>query len=976
MKSFFLSLGSASLMLFFPAASLFAQNKISGTVTDQKTGVPISSVTVLAPATSEGAFTDNQGHFTLATKLNFPFNLVFSSVGYKSDTVQVSSGTALQIKLTPSEVIGNEIVIAASRVPENIINSPVSIEHIGIQTIRQTPAANYYNLIGDIKGVDMVTSGLLFSTPTTRGFGGSGNTGVNQLVDGMNNEAPGLNFSVGNVIGISELDIDNIELLPGVSSALYGSGGTSGTILLTSKDPFQYQGLSAQVKEGIMHVNDPQHKVTPYQQYDIRFAHAFNNKFAFKVNASYIKAYDWMATDTSNYDAANFTTKPGTRNTDPAYDGVNIYGDETSANMQDVANGVLAAATQQFIEGYMQQTGASPSQAQIDQFLATNNQTIPFYQGLQAGIIPDQNVTRTGWAEKSLVDYNTFNLKLGATLAYKFTPNTKLSAVARYGKGTTVYTGSDRYSLMDFNIGQYKIQLDGKHFMLRAYTTQEDAGEAYNAGVLGQLMNEAWKPSQQWFPEYVGAFVGAKAGGASDQQAYIAARSFADQGMPMPGTGAFENYKNELRKKPIPAGAAFKDKSSLYQYEGLYNFSDQIPFIGVQIGADYRLYRLNSNGTIFDDKGKKLTVGQYGLFAQLTKNLLDNRIKLTGAIRYDKTDNFEGKWTPRIAGVFTVAPDNNIRISYQSGYKLPTNQNQYIDLNVGRARLLGGLPQFITKYQMAPDENPVFLLDNVQEYGAAFQKDFLQNVQGGDPALLAQYKAAVSAEQVLQPYHFKPFSPETVRSFEVGYRGIIRQKLMLDAYVYFSNYKDFIGSVFLIQAKNGPQQLTPADPTKYYGPQLGSDETRNVYQMYVNSEGTVKTWGWALGGDYLLPKNYRLSANVSFNKLSNAPKGFFTQYNTPDYRVNIGFGNDDVLNGWGFNIHYRYQDAFLYEGSFAVGEVPAVNTIDAQINYKIPKIKLMFKLGGSNILNHYYRNAFGNPLVGGLYYVSVGYNTF
>lgn len=969
-----LPLFAAVLLTPFLSNPALSQSRISGTVTDSQTGETISSVTVLIPGTSLGTFTDNRGAFSLQTTQPLPLTLVFSAIGYRGDTTRVTSPGSLQIKMQRADVVGTEIVIAASRVPENILSSPVSIEHIGIDAIRQTPAANYYDLLGKIKGVDIVTSGLLFSAPTTRGFGGSGNTGVNQLTDGMNNEAPGLNFSVGNVVGISELDIDNIELLPGASSALYGAGGTNGTFLLTSKDPFQYQGLSAQIKAGLMHLNDPGHKATPYQQYDLRYAKAFNNKFAFKLNASYIKAYDWIAADTGNYDAVNFGVKNGNRNSDPAYDGINVYGDETSANMQDVARSVLDAATQLFSIQYQQQNGTLPSQQQINQFLATNSQTQPFYQGMAAGLIPNQNVTRTGWNEKYLMDYNTYNLKFGGQMAYKITPNTKISVLARYGGGTTVYTGSDRYSLKKFSIAQYKIQLDGKHLMLRAYTTQENAGDAYNATVMGQIMNEGWKPSQQWFPEYVAAYTGAKAGGASDPQAFMAARAFADQGMPQPGSATFDALRDSAGKMPIPSGAAFKDKSSMYQYEGLYNFGEQIPFVQVQIGADYRVYRLNSNGTIFDDKGKKLSINQYGMFTQLTKSLVDDKIKLTGAIRYDKTENFEGKWTPRIAAVFTVAPENNIRISYQTGYKLPTNQDQYIDLNVGRARLIGGLPQFISKYDLK--NNPGFLLDNVTDYAMAYQSDYQANLQQNQPAPLAQYNAAVSAEKTLSPYQFKTFKPESVQSYEVGYRGIIAKKLMLDAYVYFSNYENFIGSIFLIQAKDGPKQISPLDTTKYYGPQLASDETRNVYQTKVNSEGTIKTWGWALGGQYLFTKNYRLGANISYNKLAHAPKGFFTQFNTPDYRANISFSNGDLYRGIGFNITYRYQDAFLYEGSFAVGNVPAVNTIDAQISYKVPKYKLLFKLGGTNLLNHYYQNAFGNPMIGGLYYLSVGYNVF
>ncbi|TAM98735.1 MAG: TonB-dependent receptor, partial [Chitinophagaceae bacterium] len=268
MKHFFCF--SVSLLLFLPiiATQVYAQTKILGIITDKSTGIPISSVTILIPATAEGTFTDDQGKFVLTTSHQLPVNLVISAIGYSSDTIVINkSNAALQITLSPSEVLGREIVVAASRVPESILKSPVSIEHIGLQTIRQTPASSYYDIIGNIKGVNMITSGLLFSTPTTRGFAGSGNTGMNQFVDGMDNQSPGLNFSVSNVIGISILDIDNMELLPGASSALYGAGGTNGTLLMTSKDPFQYQGLSALVKGGVMHVSDPEHGATPYQEY-------------------------------------------------------------------------------------------------------------------------------------------------------------------------------------------------------------------------------------------------------------------------------------------------------------------------------------------------------------------------------------------------------------------------------------------------------------------------------------------------------------------------------------------------------------------------------------------------------------------------------------------------------------------------------------------------------------------------------------
>src|SRR5690606_1540361 len=121
----------------------------------------------------------------------------------------------------------------------------------------------------------------------------------------------------------------------------------------------------------------------------------------------------------------------------------------------------------------------------------------------------------------------------------------------------------------------------------------------------------------------------------------------------------------------------------------------------LQVGASFRRYDLNSGGTIFDDLNREIDIDEYGSFVQVGKKFAD-RFKLTLAGRYDKSMNFEGRFTPRITGVLTVAPNNNIRASYQTGYRNPTTQNQYIDLSVlgGATRLVGGLPASLQKYDL------------------------------------------------------------------------------------------------------------------------------------------------------------------------------------------------------------------------------------------------------------------------------------
>lgn len=259
---------------------------IAGKISNAETKEALPAVSVLLKGSASGTFTDNRGVFKLNISQAFPITLIVSSVGYESKEVLVeNSAQVLEIELQPISSIGTEVVVSATRSRIRSLESPVSIERISSSDIRQAPAPSFYDAIGNLKGVDVVTSSIMFKTMGTRGFMGSGNLRVNQLVDGMDNQAPGLNFSVGNIVGLNELDVDNVEVLPGASSALYGSGGMTGTILMTSKDPFKYQGLSAQIKQGVNHIGDDNSKAAPYYDWMARYAKAFNNKFAFRISA-------------------------------------------------------------------------------------------------------------------------------------------------------------------------------------------------------------------------------------------------------------------------------------------------------------------------------------------------------------------------------------------------------------------------------------------------------------------------------------------------------------------------------------------------------------------------------------------------------------------------------------------------------------------------------------------------------------------
>ena len=893
--------------------SAFSQSvTLSGVVKNSANKEAIPAVSVSIKGTGAGTFTDDKGFFKLVTTKSLPLTLVFTSIGFESKEISITSETSnIQVDLAAASALGTEVVVSASRVPERILESPVSIERVGLSAIRSTPATSYYDVIRTLKGVDVTTSSLTFASVTTRGFNGSGNTRFNQFVDGMDNQAPGLNFSVGAIVGLTELDVDNMELLPGASSALYGSGGMNGTLLINSKDPFKYPGISAQVKMGAMHLGSKGDPIgaSPYYDLSLRWAQKIGDRFAFKISAQYIQAKDWVATDSTNYTGqgagSQSHTIPGTRNSDPNYNGVNTYGDETSVDIRPFLQGALAS---------------NPGLAPIIDPLLGN----PYY------------VSRTGYKENEIIDNNTISFKVSGGLYYKLTPKTELSLTGNFGTGNSVYTGSDRYSLKDLKIGQYKVEVKNDKWFLRAYTTQENSGNAFNATIASQLFNEAWKPSYNpanaagsWYPQYTGALIAALAGGAPYGAANVAARGFADQGRPVAGSAQFNSIFNQVVSVPIPQGGKFLDRSDMYQAEGQYNLTDVVKFAEVLVGASWRQYVLNSQGTLFADSAGRIHTNEYGAYLQIAKRFFEDRLKLTASGRYDKNDNFEGKFTPRFSAVVTVAKDQNIRASYQNAYRFPSNQNQWINLNTGAGILLGGLPQLREFYHF--DSEPVYTLASV----AAYQ-------QTGDPSVL---KVAT----------FGQFKPESVNSFEMGYKGLFAKRLLVDVYGYYSGYKNFIGRTSVYQLS-----------------------TATGYSVSVNSSNTVNTYGFGASIDYLLPKNFSFNINVSSDHIDNPDPTFVTYFNTPDYRFNLGLSNSGFGHEkrFGFSVQYRWQDSYYTESDFKQGNVSAFGTIDGQVSYKLTNIRSLIKLGATNILNHYYVTQYGNPSIGGLYYISFGYNVF
>ncbi|WP_439558864.1 TonB-dependent receptor [Dyadobacter sp.] len=910
-------------LLFCIAISQIAvaqSTKIRGQIVDSESRKPLSGVSISVKGKNTGAVTNSEGLFELTTSL--PAKLAISLVGYARREAEVTSGDKLEISLVPAIEELNQVVVTASRVEESILRSPVSIEKMDARAIQQTPSANYYDGLINMKSLDMVTSSLTYKQINTRGFNTTGNSRFLQLVDGVDNQPSGLGFAMGNLFGPHDIDVESAELIPGAASALYGPIAFNGMLNTRTKNPFEYQGLSAQTKIGVNHIGDGTGLgAKPMYDLAIRYAKAFNNKFAFKVNASYLKGTDWYANNYTDIDPNTPETNRGPNN--PGKNQLNIYGDEVAQTLPNIGR-----------------------------------------------------VSRTGYEEKDLATYRVYSLKLNAALHYRITDKLEAIYQGNFNQGTAQYTGSNRFVINDFKFIQHKLELRGSNFYVRAYTNQELSTNSYNTRALGQHINRTWvkdltgatvspdKADAAWFERYAAAYNGALGGIVSKD--HNAARAFADQGRILPGSSEFDSAKDALIKTRGLSGAGILSECSLRHVEGMYDFSSALKIFNLQVGGNYRKYFLKTGGTLFDDKDKNLTNEEYGVFAQASKSLWKERLKLTLSGRYDKNENFDGRFTPRASAVFSPTENHHFRASYQTGFRNPTVSDQFIKLNVGPIIILGGAP--VNSQGLNAYENSVTIA-SFSAFANAFGADMQKGIPF--PQAVANNKDKLVKSNV--PY----IKSEKVKSYEIGYKGLLSKRLLFDINYYYSQYTDFMINTVVARAKSDillpDGTVNPAAAAEL----LGAD--RQLFQLYTNAADQVSIQGVSAGLTYSLPKNYKLSANatwIDFN-IGDADANNIPAFNTPEWKSNVVFGNPKLTDKLGFNIAWHWQSSFDWYGTFTEmrpGKVQAYNLLDAQVSYRIPSLKTIVKIGGSNITNKYIVQAYGSPAVGGLYYVSLNFD--
>jgi len=265
------------------SVSVYAQTTINGTVKGEAGPLPFANVFI--EGTTTGTTTDVNGNYELKSNEPLPWNLVVSYVGYKDQTIQVTEANKARVNIEMEEggvLIGQEVIISASRKREKVQEAPASVSVISARKLETSANATdpTRNLIST-PGVQIQQQSANRINISMRGgaglFGSLFGTGAFPIMDYRSLIGPGIGTFQSDAAGLSNIDLQRIEVVRGPGSALYGPGVTQGVIHFITKNPIDFPGTTVELFGGELNTFGG----------GLRHATKVSDKFGFKINAQY-----------------------------------------------------------------------------------------------------------------------------------------------------------------------------------------------------------------------------------------------------------------------------------------------------------------------------------------------------------------------------------------------------------------------------------------------------------------------------------------------------------------------------------------------------------------------------------------------------------------------------------------------------------------------------------------------------------------
>lgn len=498
----------------------------------------------------------------------------------------------------------------------------------------------------------------------------------------------------------------------------------------------------------------------------------------------------------------------------------------------------------------------------------------------------------------------------------------------------------------------------------------------------------------------------------------------------------FINQSNAGDTYLLRTGQPIIDESRMMvaQIQHGFELGDRQEFI---YGVDLQRTEPRTGGTITGRNEDDDTIDEIGGYLH-SETQLSESLSLVAALRVDDHNRLEDLvYSPRAALVFSPDEANTFRVTFNRAFSTPTTNNLFLDLLAGSIPIpgtagfgvrtlgvpdggftfnnecAGGVNSLCMYSPFAPGSalpanagalwNPLVQGLLAAQLGPA--AGLLLNPQAGDiGTLLRRFNQEEGGFPVdlAGPEAIGSIVPTIETTFEVGWKGLLGSKLLINANVYTTQIKDFVGplrvetpSVFfdpatvqafvtgrlgpLVQAGQiSPEQIGAIVTTLASVPlgtispdQVGTSDLLLTYRNF----GDVDLWGADLGFQFLANDRWSFNGGGSyvseecfdFNEDGNCTSASDISLNAPTLKGSLGVRYDNKISGLALEGRMRYSDAFTMNSGVFIGDVESYTVFDANLAYQLPGMTgTTFSVTGSNLFNNVRREFVGAPEIGRL----------
>lgn len=458
-------------------------------------------------------------------------------------------------------------------------------------------------------------------------------------------------------------------------------------------------------------------------------------------------------------------------------------------------------------------------------------------------------------------------------------------------------------------------------------------------------------------------------------------------------------------------------------------------------GVDWQYTQPRTEGTITGRNEDDDDIREVGAYVH-SETALSDQFDLVAAFRLDDHNRLEDmNFSPRVALVFKPSENQNFRATFNRAFSTPTTNNLFLDLAAGRIPIIPGVgydirtlgvpeggftfsdqcPGGVMSYCMRspfmagqlPANAPLFWDALVAQLVPVDLQPALLSPGAGDPTLGTVFRRfdQVAAQSGMgDPFPLDmtgisdigDITATTYNTFEAGYKGLINDRVILAADVYFSKVENFVGplrvetpNVFLdpttvqafvlqrlgpliqggmVTAEQATQIITAMSSVPLGTVVPDQVDTPDLVLTYRNF-GDVDYWGADLSAQVLVSDRVRLNGSYSFvseecfdfNEDGSCESAVDIALNAPTSKGSFGLAFDDQTSGFSAQGRLRFSGAFPMNSGVYVGDVDSFAVVDASVGYRLPfQPSTRISLNATNLFNNEHREFVGAPEIGRL----------